>query len=101
MKNAFRAERLAALLKCLMAAYLITGVLLMVVAGLLYKFSIKENVVDISIFVFYCVSSLLAGIFFLQRCGEPQISLGDAGGGGVFFDHMCGVRRGRSQFCAA
>ena len=45
MKSAFSTERLVALLKCLMAAYLITGALLMLVAGLLYKFSIGENVV--------------------------------------------------------
>ena len=63
MKNVFGTERLAALLKCLMAAYLITGLMLLLVAGLLYKFSIGENVVDISIIVIYCISSLLAGLF--------------------------------------
>lgn len=63
MKNAFGTERLVALLKCLMAAYLITGVLLLAVAGVLYKFSIGENIVDISIIVIYCISSLLAGLF--------------------------------------
>ncbi len=57
MKNVFGTERLVALLKCLMAAYLITGVMLVMVAGFLYKFSIGENVVDISIIVIYCISS--------------------------------------------
>ena len=52
MKNAFGTERLVALLKCLIAAYLITGVLLLAVAGVLYKFSIGENIVDVSIIVF-------------------------------------------------
>ncbi len=86
MKNVFGTERLAALLKCLMAAYLITGLMLLLVAGLLlYKFSIGENVVDISIIVIYCISSLLAGLFFLQGCGEPQVYMGNAGGRGVFF----------------
>ena len=63
MKNVFGTERLVALLKCLIAAYLITGILLLAVAGVLYKFSIGENIVDISIIVIYCVSSLLAGLF--------------------------------------
>lgn len=63
MKNTWGTERLIALFKCLMAAYLITGALLLAVAGLLYKFSLGENVVDISIIVIYCISSLLAGLF--------------------------------------
>ena len=54
VKNALSTERLVALLKCLMAAYLITGVLLLLVAGLLYKFSLGEKVIDISIIVIYC-----------------------------------------------
>ena len=45
MKSGFATERLVALLKCLLAAYLITGVMLVAVAGLLYKFSLGENVV--------------------------------------------------------
>ena len=72
MKNALNTERLVALLKCLMAAYLITGALLMLVAGLLYKFSIGENVVDISIIVIYCVSSLLAGLFFSKGAANRR-----------------------------
>lgn len=100
MKNVFGTERLAALLKCLMAAYLITGLMLLLVAGLLYKFSIGENVVDISIIVIYCISSLLAGLFFLQGCGEPQVYMGNAGGRGVFSDYLCGLCRGRSGICA-
>ena len=80
MKNVFGTERLVALLKCLMAAYLITGLMLLLVAGLLYKFSIGENVVDISIIVIYC--------------------MGNAGGRGVFSDYLCGLCRGRSGICA-
>ena len=37
MKTTFSTERLIALLKCLVAAYLVTGVLLLTVAGLLVK----------------------------------------------------------------
>ena len=84
MKNAFRAERLVALLKCLMAAYLITGVLLLLVAGLLYKFSIGENVVDISIIVTYCVSSLLAGLFFSKSAVSHRFLWGMLAGAAYF-----------------
>ena len=51
MKNVFGTERLVALLKCLIAAYLITGILLLAVAGVLCKFSLGENIVDLSILV--------------------------------------------------
>ncbi len=98
MKNAFGTERLVALLKCLMAAYLITGVLLLAVAGVLYKFSIGENIVDISIIVIYCISSLLAGLFFSK--GAPQIYLGNVGGSDILFDYLCSFCSGRTQFYA-
>ncbi len=84
MKNAFGTERLIALLKCLVAAYLITGVLLLAVAGLLYKFSIGENIVDISIIVIYCVSSLLAGLFFSKGASSHRFVWGMLAGAAYF-----------------
>ena len=84
MKNVFATERLVALLKCLMAAYLITGILLLNVAGLLYKFSIGENVVDISIIVIYCISSLLAGLFFSKGASSRGFIWGMLAGGAYF-----------------
>lgn len=90
MKNAFRTERLVALLKCLMAAYLITGALLLLVAGVLYKFSIGENVVDISIIVIYCVSSLLAGLFFSKGASSHRYLWGMLAGA-AYFVVICAV----------
>lgn len=90
MKNAFRTERLVALLKCLMASYLITGALLLLVAGLLYKFSIGENVVDISIIVIYCVSSLLAGLFFSKSASNHRFLWGMLAGM-AYFVVICAV----------
>lgn len=90
MKSGFVTERLVALLKCLMAAYLITGVLLLAVAGMLYKFSLGENVVDISIIVIYCVSSLLAGLFFSKGASSRRFLSGMAAGT-VYFLIICAV----------
>ncbi|MDE7272098.1 MAG: TIGR04086 family membrane protein [Lachnospiraceae bacterium] len=90
MKNAFNTERLVALLKCLMAAYLITGLLLLLVSGLLYKFSIGENVVDISIIVIYCVSSLLAGLFFSKGAASHRFIWGMLAGA-AYFVIICAV----------
>lgn len=90
MKNAFSTERLVAILKCLMAAYLVTGALLLLVAGLLYKFSIGENIVDISIVVIYCVSSLLAGLFFSKGAASRRFLWGMLAGA-AYFLIICAV----------
>lgn len=90
MKSGFATERLVALLKCLLAAYLITGVLLAAVAGLLYKFSLGENVVDISIIVVYCISSLLAGLFFSKGAASRRFVWGMAAGA-VYFFIICAI----------
>lgn len=90
MKNALSTERLVALLKCLMAAYLITGVLLLLVAGLLYKFSPGENVIDISIIVIYCISSLLAGLFFSKGASSRRFLWGMMAGA-AYFVIICAV----------
>lgn len=90
MKNIFSTERLVALLKCLMAAYLITGVLLLVVAALLYKFSLGENVVDISVIAIYCISSLLAGLFFSKGAASRRFLWGLLAGA-AYFLIICAV----------
>lgn len=90
MKNALSTERLTALLKCLVAAYLITGILLVVVAALLYKFSLGENVVDISIIAIYCISSLLAGLFFSKGAASRRFLWGMAAGA-AYFLIICAV----------
>lgn len=90
MKSGLVTERLVALLKCLLAAYLITGILLVVVAGLLYKFSLGENVVDVGIIVVYCISSLLAGLFFSKGAASRRFLWGMAAGV-VYFLVICTV----------
>jgi len=90
VKNALSTERLTALLKCLVAAYLITGILLVVVAALLYKFSLGENVVDISIIAIYCISSLLAGLFFSKGAASRRFLWGMAAGA-AYFLIICAV----------
>lgn len=90
MKSGLVTERLVALLKCLLAAYLITGILLVVVAGLLYKFSLGENVVDVGIIVVYCLSSLLAGLFFSKGASSRRFLWGMAAGA-VYFFVICAV----------
>lgn len=90
MKTTFSAERLIALLKCLVASYFITGVLLLTVAGLLYKFSLGENVVEIAIIAIYCIASLLAGLFFSKGAVSRRFVWGMVAGA-VYFLVICAV----------
>ena len=90
MKTSFGTERLIALLKCLVASYLITGVLLLTVAGLLYKFSLGENVVEICIIAIYCIASLLAGLFFSKGAASRRFVWGMIAGA-VYFLVICAV----------
>ena len=90
MKSAFSTERIVALIKCLIASYLITGVLLMVVAALLYKFSLSENVVEICIIAIYCISSLLAGLFFSKGAASRRFLWGMIAGA-AYFLIICGI----------
>ncbi|MBQ2258601.1 MAG: TIGR04086 family membrane protein [Lachnospiraceae bacterium] len=84
MKNVLSIDRMVALLKCLMASYLITGVLLLTVAGLLYKFSLGETVIDICIIVVYCISSLLAGMLFSKGASKRRFLWGMSAGAAYF-----------------
>lgn len=83
-----RYERVTALLKCLMAAYAVTGILLAVLAMLLYKLQLGENIVEIGILVVYVVSSLLAGLFFSKGAKSRRFLWGMAAGS-VYFLIIC------------
>jgi putative membrane protein (TIGR04086 family) len=56
-----------ALLKCLVVAYIISAILLLIIAFLLYKADISEGFVTVCIILIYCVSSLFAGFMFAKR----------------------------------
>jgi len=54
-------NRILFFMKCLLFAYMITGILLLILALLLYRFRLSENVVDIGIVVTYILSAFIAG----------------------------------------
>lgn len=86
--NKMLLARMVSLLKCLLGAYFITGIMLIVVSLLLYKFSLSENIVDISIIVIYCVSSLAAGLFFSKGANKRRFLWG-LGAGAAYFLIIC------------
>ena len=49
------------ILKILLFMYIITGVLLVILAGMLYKMQLSEGVVSAGIVVIYVVSGFLGG----------------------------------------
>lgn len=79
-----RYERVVALLKCLMAAYVVTGIMLVFLAALLYKLQLSENTVEIGIIVVYVVSSLLAGLFFSKGAKSRRFLWGMLAGAAYF-----------------
>ena len=73
-------ERILALLKCLLGAYVITGLLLLLTAGLLYKCNLSEKVIDIAIIAIYVISSLLAGLFYSKGAKSRRFLWGMGAG---------------------
>ena len=81
-------ERILALLKCLLGAYVITGLLLLLTAGLLYKCNLSEKVIDIAIIAIYVISSLLAGLFYSKGAKSRRFLWG-MGAGVAYFLIIC------------
>ena len=56
--------------KCLLAAYLLTGGALLLLALLLYRFQLSGQAVNIGIVVIYTAAAFLAGFFAGKGTGE-------------------------------
>lgn len=54
-------DRVVHILKALLVSYVLTGGLLLLLALLLYRFSLSESIVSISIIAIYVVASFIAG----------------------------------------
>ena len=68
-KQAERPEEraLVVLVKCLLAAYLLTGGALLLLALLLYRLQLSEQIVNIGIIVIYALACLAAGFLSGKR----------------------------------
>lgn len=60
-------NRTLKVLSTLLIMYVITGIALLVLAMLLYKFQLSENAVSIGIMVIYVISGLLGGLIAGKR----------------------------------
>lgn len=54
-------SKLISVLKCLLFAYILTGVLLLLLALMLYRFGLKESIVSMAIIGIYIVATFFAG----------------------------------------
>lgn len=71
-------------LQCLLFGYLITGALLLLLAGLLYRMQLSEQIVSIGIIVIYVVSSLVSGYIAGKKAGNKKYLWGLLQGGLYF-----------------
>lgn len=72
------------LLKALLAAYIVTGALLLVLALLLYKLRLSESVINLSITAIYLIACFLTG-FLMGKMMRTRKYLWGAAGGLLYF----------------
>jgi putative membrane protein (TIGR04086 family) len=64
------------MLGTLLVMYVITGAALLILAVLLYKFQLSEQVVSIGIMVIYVIAGLLGGLIMGKRMGRRRFLWG-------------------------
>nr|WP_296958284.1 TIGR04086 family membrane protein [uncultured Mediterraneibacter sp.] len=64
------------MLKSLLCAYIITGILLLILAVLLYKAGISENTVDAGVILIYVISTFSGGFVMGKLMGERKFLWG-------------------------
>ena len=77
-------------LSTLLIMYIVTGALLFLLAFLLYKMELTENIVTIGIMVIYVVSGLLGGIIIGKRMKTRRFLWGIVVGAAYFLVLMIG-----------
>lgn len=76
LKNLHIDTRITFILKCLLFSYLITAGLLLLMALLLYRFSLTEQVVSVGIIAIYVIVTFLAGFLTGKKMGTRKFLWG-------------------------
>ena len=71
-----RGEKIMWMLKSLLASYIVTGVLLLVLTFLVYKFELDEQVVVAGIVAIYVVSTFMGGYIIGRLTGVKKFVWG-------------------------
>lgn len=64
------------MLKCLLVSYVLTAGLLLLLALMLYRFGLKENIVNICIIAIYVIVTFLSGMMAGKRAGSRRFLWG-------------------------
>ena len=72
-------------IKSLMIAYIVTGILLLVLSGLLFKFNLSREYVEIGIIAIYVISCGIAGFAMGKMTGNKKFLWGMLTGALYFF----------------
>lgn len=75
-KNVESGAPVVFLLKCLLFSYILTAGLLLLLALMLYRFSLQEKVVNIAIIVVYIAVTFFAGFIAGKRMGSRRFVWG-------------------------
>ena len=76
MGNMLSGEGILFIMKCLLFSYVLTAGLLLLLALLLYRFSLPEKIVNIGIIVIYIAVTFLAGLLAGKRAGSRKFLWG-------------------------
>ena len=76
MGNMLSGEGILFIMKCLLFSYVLTAGLLLLLALLLYRFSLQEKIVNIGIIVIYIAVTFLAGLLAGNRAGSRKFLWG-------------------------
>ena len=79
-KKEFYTEKVIFITKCMLAAYILTAGLLLLLAFMLYRFGISEKVVSICIIGIYIVVTFAVGLIAGKREGKKKYLWGLAMG---------------------
>lgn len=79
-KKEFYTEKVIFITKCMLAAYILTAGLLLLLAFMLYRFGLSEKVVSICIIGIYIVVTFAAGLIAGKREGKKKYLWGLAMG---------------------
>ncbi|MCM1123034.1 MAG: TIGR04086 family membrane protein [Eubacterium sp.] len=79
-KKEFYVEKAVFVTKCMLAAYILTAGLLLLLAFMLYRFGLSEKVVSICIIGIYIVVTFAAGLLAGKRAGRKKYLWGLAMG---------------------
>ncbi len=79
-KKEFYTEKVIFITKCMLAAYILTAGLLLLLAFMLYRFGLSEKVVSICIIGIYIVVTFAVGLIAVKREGKKKYLWGLAMG---------------------